>query len=216
MLNKEAGFQSIAPGLLEQVKKAVGILRSGGIVAYPTDTVYGLGSDVYNDEAVNKVFLAKNRPLNMPLPVLIADVSQLTGLAGTFPPYARTLMGKYWPGGLTIVFNKAAAFASLVLADSSKIAIRMPGHPVALMLIKELGRPISGTSANLHDHASTLTAGEVEKQLGGGVDFIMDAGRCRGGQESTIIDITVNPPAILRSGIIAENELMAVYSRQGN
>ncbi len=207
MLSKEAGFQNITPALLEQVKKAAAVLRAGGIVAYPTDTVYGLGSDVYNDEAVKKVFLAKSRPLDMPLPVLIADVSQLAGLTGTFPPYARTLMGKYWPGGLTIVFNKAASFTSLALAGSSKIAVRMPGHPVALLLIKELGRPISGTSANLHDHASALTAGEVEKQLGGGVDFIMDGGRCPGGQESTIVDVTVNPPVILRKGAIPEKEL---------
>lgn len=207
MLSKEAGFQNITSALLEQVKKAAAILRAGGIVAYPTDTVYGLGSDVYNYEAVKKVFLVKNRPLDMPLPVLIADVSQLAGLAGTFPPYARTLMGKYWPGGLTIVFNKAASFTSLALAGSSKIAIRMPGHPLALLLIKELGRPISGTSANLHDHASALTAGEVEKQLGGGVDFIMDDGRCPGGQESTIVDVTVNPPVILRKGAIPEKEI---------
>ena len=122
-------------------------------------------------------------------------------------------MDKYWPGGLTIVFNRAPAFHSLALADSGKVAIRLPGHPVTLRLIQKLGRPIVGTSANLHNSPAALTAAGVKKQLGDTVDFIIDGGPCPGGTESTIVDITVNPPVILRKGAIPEKEIMDLFNQ---
>jgi len=203
----------ITAALLGQVNRAAGILRSGGIAAYPTDTVYGLGADVFNDRAVTKVFTAKKRPPGMPLPVLIAETSQLRELVEVITPTAKILMDKYWPGGLTIVFNRAPAFHSLVLADSGKVAVRLPGHPVTLRLIQELGRPIVGTSANLHNSPAALTAAGVKKQLGDTVDFIIDGGPCPGGTESTIVDITVNPPVILRKGAIPEKEIMDLFNQ---
>jgi L-threonylcarbamoyladenylate synthase len=198
----------ITPELLEQVNKAAGIMRSGGIAAYPTDTVYGLGADVFNGRAVTKVFTAKKRPPGMPLPVLIAETSQLRELVEDIPPVARILMEKFWPGALTIIFHRRPAFKSLALAGSGKIAIRLPGHPLTLRLIKELGNPIVGTSANLHGYPATLTAAEVKEQLGDGVDFIIDSGPHPGGIESTIVDITVDPPLVLRKGAIAEKDLL--------
>jgi L-threonylcarbamoyladenylate synthase len=202
----------ITPELLEQVNKAAGILRSGGTVAYPTDTVYGLGADVFNGGAVTKVFTAKKRPPGMPLPVLIAQTSQLGELVEDIPPVARILMEKFWPGGLTIVFHRRPAFQSLVLAGSGKIAIRLPGHPLTLRLIVELGRPMVGTSANLHGYPATLTAAEVKEQLGDGVDFIINGGPCPSGIESTIVDVTVNPPLVLRKGAIAEKDLLDLFA----
>ena len=193
--------------LLGQVNRAAGILRTGGIAAYPTDTVYGLGADIFNDGAVRKVFTAKKRPSSMPLPILIAETSQLRELVDDITPAAKILMDKFWPGGLTIVFNRARTFKSLALADSGKIAVRLPGHPVALLLIRELGHPMVGTSANLHNSPAALTATEVKKQLGNAVDFIVDGGPCPGGIESTIVDISVNPPLILRKGAIPEKDL---------
>jgi len=202
----------ITPELLEQVNKAAGILRSGGTVAYPTDTVYGLGADVFNGGAVTKVFTAKKRPPGMPLPVLIAQTSQLGELVEDIPPVARILMEKFWPGGLTIVFHRRTAFQSLALAGSGKIAIRLPGHPLTLRLIVELGRPMVGTSANLHGYPATLTAAEVKEQLGDGVDFIINGGPCPSGIESTIVDVTVNPPLVLRKGAIAEKDLLDLFA----
>ena len=199
---------NIPTDILAQVKKCAAVMRAGGIAAYPTDTVYGLGADVYNGGAVAKVFAAKRRPLKLPLPVLIADTSQLDELTADIPPPAKLLMGRFWPGGLTIVFNKAPGFSSPVLCGSNKVAVRMPGHAVTLRLIKEVGRPIVGTSANLHGRSSVLTAAEVRDQLGASVDFILDTGPCPGGIESTIVDVTGNKPAVLRTGAISENDLV--------
>jgi L-threonylcarbamoyladenylate synthase len=198
----------ITAALLGQINRATGILRAGGIAAYPTDTVYGLGADIYNDYAVKKVFTVKKRPPSMPLPILIAEISQLQELVKDVRPVAGVLMEKFWPGGLTIVFHRQPAFKSLALADSAKIAIRLPGHPLTLRLIAELGHPIVGTSANLHGYPPALTAADVKEQLGNGADFIIDGGRCSGGTESTIVDVTVYPPLILRKGAIAEKDLL--------
>ena len=192
---------------LAEVKKCAGILRTGGIAAYPTDTVYGLGADVYNDGAVKKIFIAKQRPLNLPLPILIADISQLKELAADIPPLATKLISKFWPGGLTIIFKNSPAFHSLALAGSSRVAVRMPGHAITLSLIKEAGFPIVGTSANLHNLPAALTASEVSAQLGTAVDFILDGGACPGGMESTIVDVTGDKPAILRPGAVHEKDL---------
>jgi len=202
----------ITAALLGQVYKAAGILRAGGTAAYPTDTVYGLGANVFNDNAVKKVFSAKKRPPGMPLPILIAETSQLRELVEDIPPTAGILMEKFWPGGLTIVFHRRPAFQSLALADSGKIAIRLPGHPLTLRLIEELGLPIVGTSANLHGYPPALTAAEVKEQLGVGVDFIIDGSPCPGGIESTIVDVTVDPPLVLRKGAIDEKDLLYLFT----
>jgi len=212
-MNDKNNTSNIPAEILEQVKKCAAVMRAGGIAAYPTDTVYGLGADVYNVGAVAKIFAAKRRPLDLPLPVLIADISQLDKLTANIPPSAKQLMDKFWPGALTIIFDKAAAFDSPALASGGKVAIRMPGHAVTLRLITEAGGPIVGTSANLHGLPSTLTAAEVRTQLGSAVDFILDGGPCPGGVESTVVDVTVNPPAILRTGAISEKELMEFFSR---
>jgi L-threonylcarbamoyladenylate synthase len=205
---------NIPADLLEQVRKCAAVMRAGGIAAYPTDTVYGLGADVYNGGAVAKVFAAKRRPLNLPLPVLIADTSQLDELTADIPPAAKLLMDKFWPGGLTIVFNKKPGFNSPVLCGGSKVAVRMPGHSVTLRLIKEVGRPIVGTSANLHGQPSVLTAAEVSAQLGTAVDFILDGDPCPGGIESTVVDVSVDPPVILRQGAVPAKDIADLLNRE--
>jgi len=193
--------------IVKQVKECAAILTAGGIVAFPTDTVYGMGADIYNAEAVTKVFAAKRRPLNLPLPVLIADISQLDRLTADIPLPAKELMNRFWPGALTLVFKKSPVFNSLVLAGSSKVAVRMPGHAVALRLIEEAGCPIVGTSANLHNLPALLTAADVRDQFGSEIDYILDGGPCPGGVESTIVDVTGEKPVILRKGAIPEKDL---------
>jgi L-threonylcarbamoyladenylate synthase len=195
----ENGLSAI---MLQHIDKAADVLRRGGTAAYPTDTVYGLGADIYNADAVRKVYSAKRRPSSMPLPVLIADISQLNGLVSSMPPAALVLINTYWPGALTIILDKTPAFDSPLLSGGNKIAVRQPAHAITLQLIKELGRPITGTSANRHDMKTALTADEVREQLGSEVDFVLDGGRCPGGTESTIMDMTVSPPRIIREGAI--------------
>ncbi len=207
--------KTISSFLSEQVKQAVAVLHDGGIVAYPTDTIYGLGADIYNDKAIRKVFTAKNRPASMPLPIMIDNVEQLADLVSGQTAFSRALIKRFWPGGLTIIFNKAPKLHSLALAGSAKIGVRIPDHPVARLLIRELGRPIAGTSANLHTGKVALKADEVRDQLGSHVDYIIDAGRCTGGTESTIVDVTADPPVVIRRGAIGENEIMTEYRNKG-
>jgi L-threonylcarbamoyladenylate synthase len=201
---------NFSPQLVKKINRGAELLRAGGIVAFPTDTVYGLGADIFNDDAVKKVFTAKARPLSMPMPVLIADASGAEALVEEIPGVALALMEKFWPGGLTIIFKRNANLNSLVPGGSKKIGIRVPGHPLTRKLIELAGNPITGTSANLHDKPAALTAAEVKSQLGASVDLIIDGGACPGGVESTIIDVTVNPPALVRPGIIPLEAINAV------
>jgi L-threonylcarbamoyladenylate synthase len=202
-------MENMPESLWRQVEQAADILRGGGVVAYPTDTVYGLGADAYHDGAVRKIYAVKQRPAGLPLPILLADADQLHRISMS-NPLAQRLMRRFWPGGLTIIMYKSEDFKSLVLAGGVKIGVRVPAHPVPRALSRLLGRPLVGTSANLHDAPVTLTAAEVQDQLGGSIDFIIDAGPCPGGIESTIIDVTLTPPRILRQGIIPAGDVMAV------
>lgn len=192
------------------IEKAAQILKKGGVVAFPTDTVYGLGADAFNARAVQRVFEIKNRPRNLPLPILIAAVSQLNVLANPIPEVAWFLVRRFWPGGLTLVLNKADSVPSH-LSQGSTIGIRLPNHPICLALIQYAGNPIVGTSANISGQPAALTAVEVARQLGSKLDFIIDGGKCPGGRESTVVDVTREPPAILRHGIIPASEIEKVY-----
>lgn len=206
---------SFSTGLWEQIVLGAQVLRAGGTVAYPTDTVYGLGANVHQEDAVRKVFSCKARPLTLPMPVLIAERETVQDLATDLPAAAIMLMDRFWPGGLTIIFKRKPSFNSLVLAGSDRIGIRLPGHALTRELIRQAGSPITGTSANLHDKPSALTATDVRSQLGNCVDLIIDGGVCPGGVESTIIDVTVDPPAMVRQGIIPQQAINSTISIGG-
>jgi L-threonylcarbamoyladenylate synthase len=206
-------FELLPIKLQKEITRAVKILRSGGVVAYPTDTVYGLGCDIYDSVAVTRVYAVKGRPISAPFPVLISAIEQVDLLAAEISPFARTLMQKFWPGGLTIVFHKSPGLETLVLAGSHKIGLRIPGHPVPLLLVSQLGRPIVGTSANLHQKHTALSAAEIRKQLSNNVDLVIDGGPCRGGTESTVVDVTCTPPKIIRRGMIPEKAIMRIYGK---
>jgi len=192
--------------LQEEVEKGVKILKEGGVIAFPTDTVYGLGADVFNPSAVGRIYKIKRRPRHLPFPLLIADISQVTDVARPMSRIAWFLAKRFWPGGLTLVLPKTASLPAY-LAKGSSIAVRIPDHPICLALIQSLGNPIIGTSANLSGKPSILTADKVKQQLGGKVDLIIDGGRCPGGEESTIVDATGEAPVILRQGIIPKHEI---------
>jgi L-threonylcarbamoyladenylate synthase len=196
--------------LQREIEKGVKILQKGGVIAFPTDTVYGLGADAFNPMAVNRIYEIKNRPKHRQLPLLIADVERLTTLAEPIPEIAWFLARRFWPGGLTLVLPKTDSLPAY-LASEPNIAIRVPDHPACLALIQHLGNPIIGTSANISGQSAALTAEEVGQQLGGKIDFIINGGKCPGGKESTVVDATCEMPVILRQGIISSREIDKAY-----
>jgi len=179
----------LPPEIAEQVKKAVTILKEGGVVAFPTDTVYGLGALAESQKAVERVFALKKRSKTMPLPLLVSDMSHLDELAATPGPMAWRLATLFWPGGLTLIVPASKKVPKFI-GGGKKVALRIPDDAVALAIIKDLGKPIVGTSANYTGRPAAVTAAEVEQCFGDRVDLIIDAGRLPGGKESTIVDIT--------------------------
>ncbi len=197
----------------EQIEQGISILRKGGLVAYPTDTVYGLGAAMNLPQAVERIYTVKGRSVTSPLPLLLADESQIADVAAVIPLSARCFIRNFFPGALTLVLPASKAVPAVVTGGGGTVAVRVPGHPVPVALIKGLGVPIVGTSANLSGRPSLLTAGEVENQLGKKIDLIVDGGRCPGGKESTIVDVTGEIPVILREGAISREELERVCGR---
>ncbi len=193
-----------------QVREGVAVLRGGGIVAFPTDTVYGLGVCPYLHRAVERVYAVKERPLKMALPLLLSSTLQISEVAESVPPIARLLVEKFMPGPLTLVLYKSEGVPGIVTAGGITVAVRVPAHPVPVALALGLGAPISGTSANLSGKPSALAADEVHAQFGNKVDLVIDGGRCPGGRESTIVDVTGEVPVVLRKGAIDFGELKKV------
>lgn len=195
---------------IESVGIGAGILRDGGIVAFPTETVYGLGADAFNEQAVARVFACKGRPRFDPLIVHIAGAGQLPLLASDIPPAAALLVDRFWPGPLTVVLPKKGAVPDLVTAGLPTVAVRMPAHPAALELIRLAGTPVAAPSANRFGRISPTSAAHVTAQLEGLVDLIIDGGSCSVGVESTIVGFFGGMPRLLRAGGIPVEELEAV------
>ena len=191
----------------QQIEKGIAILRQGGIVAFPTDTVYGLGACANLHRAVERVYTVKERPRSLPLPLLLADVSQVIMVADSVPPIAWHLIHSFLPGALTIVLPKSNSVSDILTAGGTTIAIRIPDHAVPIALVQGLETPIVGTSANLNGQPSSLTAGEVCSQLEGKIDFIIDGGQGLEGKESTIVDVTGPIPVIRREGAISNEKI---------
>lgn len=189
------------------IQLAAELLRQGKLVAIPTETVYGLGADAKNPEAVKKIFVAKGRPSDHPLIVHIADVSDLPHWAVEIPPTAYTLAEKYWPGPLTLVLKKHPSVPYQVTGGQETIAIRIPNHPVALAVLQAFGGGIAAPSANRFCRISPTQASHVEEELGDKVDMILDGGACEVGLESTIVDLSQDNPRLLRPGQINKIEI---------
>ena len=187
------------PGVMEQAGR---ILRDGGLVAFPTETVYGLGGDALNPRASQKIYAAKGRPSDNPLIVHIADMEALKVLAREIPENALKLADRFWPGPLTMILNKSDAVPHETTGGLDTVAIRMPSHPAAYELIRSSGVYIAAPSANTSGRPSPTLASHVEEDLGGRIDMIIDGGRCDIGLESSIIDLSVPVPTILRPGYI--------------
>ncbi len=185
---------------MTKLKEAGQAIREGKIVAFPTETVYGLGADALNEEAIKKIFLAKDRPLYDPLIVHINCLEDAIDLVAELPPIARTLGQNFWPGPLTMVMKKSKKITDIVTSGLDTVAIRVPRHPVAQALIREAQKPIVAPSANLFTHVSPTKAQHVIDDLKGKVDIIIDSGETTVGVESTVVDVTELPLKILRLG----------------
>jgi L-threonylcarbamoyladenylate synthase len=182
------------------IQTAADIIRKGGLVAFPTETVYGLGADALNSEAVLSLFAAKKRPLDNPPIVHVADLKEVGRLVLEVPPKAKVLMEKFWPGPLTLIFKRSSLVPKVTVAGLDTVAIRMPQHKVALELIRQSRCPIAAPSANLAGKPSPTTAQHVYEDLNGRIDAILDGGATNIGVESTVVDLSGDPPILLRPG----------------
>jgi L-threonylcarbamoyladenylate synthase len=187
---------------LGAIRQAAEILRGGGLVAFPTETFYGLGAAGLDGVAVRRVFAAKGRPASMPLLLLVDSRAMAASVALEVPPRARELMERHWPGALTLVLRAAPHVPAEVTAGTGTVGVRISAHAVARALVSALGEPVTAPSANPTGAAPPVTAAEVLARLEGAVDLVLDGGPTAGGPPSTVLDVTVDPPRIIRQGAV--------------
>jgi L-threonylcarbamoyladenylate synthase len=194
----------------EAVTEAARVLRAGGLVAFPTETVYGLGANALDASAVPRIFAAKGRPANNPLIVHVAESAAARQVAADWPKAAALLAERFWPGPLTLVLPKRDIVPDVVTANGPTLAVRVPAHPVAQALLRAAGIPLAAPSANRSTELSPTRAEHVLRGLDGRIDVLLDGGPTAGGIESTVLDLTANPPRLLRPGLIGVAELEAL------
>jgi L-threonylcarbamoyladenylate synthase len=197
----------------EKIKIAAQTIREGGLVAFPTETVYGLGANALDERAVLRIFQAKNRPTDNPLIVHIANKEDVYLLAETVPSKAEILIDRFWPGPLTLLMPKSELVPAATTAGLVTVAIRMPSHPIARALIAEADVPIAAPSANLAGRPSPTTAQHVWDDLSGKIEVLIDGGEVGFGVESTVLDLTADPPTVLRPGPVTVGELRQILGR---
>jgi L-threonylcarbamoyladenylate synthase len=197
----------------EEIDAAVRSLSAEGVVAFPTDTLYGLGADVFSLPALERVISIKGRPPGLALPVLVSGWDQVGMVARDVPEAARLLARRFWPGPLTLVLAGLAHLPEPVTGGGDTVAVRMPAHWVPVALAGKLGRPITGTSANRSGEPDLLTVAAVEEQLGGRVDYIIRAGPTPKGTPSTVVDVTGGKPRLVRQGALPFEDVMAAWGR---
>jgi len=186
----------------EALAGALAVLRSGGVIVYPTETFYGLGADAGNEKAVEKIYAIKGRMFAKPLPLIIGNPNHLDRYAQQIPETARTLMADFWPGALTLVFEASGLVLPRLTGGTGKIGIRLSSHPVASRLSEMFSGPVTATSANLSGEKECSSADDIPEILRDRVDAVMDGGRTPGGLGSTVVDVTTDPPSLLRAGAI--------------
>lgn len=197
----------------DAIARAAAILDHGGLVAFPTETVYGLGADAANPEAVRRIFEVKGRPADHPVIVHVADAVDLGAWARTVPEAARRLAQAFWPGPLTLIVARSASVSDALTGGQDTVGVRVPSHPVAQALLRAFGRGIAGPSANRFGRISPTTADHVRAELGDRVDLVLDGGQAEVGIESTIVDVSGAWPALLRPGMIGASQLEAVLGQ---
>jgi L-threonylcarbamoyladenylate synthase len=187
---------------VRMIEEAAHVLEDGGVIGYPTETVYGLGADAYNEEALERVFKIKGRETGKPISVLVASMEMLKEITTRIPPVAMGLIRDHWPGPLTIIFEASKTFSTALVGESRKIGVRISPHRVPQRLLEILKRPITSTSANLSGMPSLSDPEELSRVFRGKIDLVLDGGETKGGGVSTVVDVTVSPPRVLRKGLV--------------
>jgi L-threonylcarbamoyladenylate synthase len=190
-----------------EIRRAAELLHQGRLVAFPTETVYGLGADATSDAAVRKIFAAKGRPATNPLIVHVADIEAAKRYTTDWSPAAQTLAARYWPGPLTLVLPRTSSIPDVVTAGKQTVGLRAPDHPLALALLRAFDGPIAAPSANRSNRVSPTTAQHVRDELKDSVDLILDGGPCAVGIESTVLDLSTDVPRILRPGAVTRKQI---------
>jgi L-threonylcarbamoyladenylate synthase len=211
-LQQRHGVTKVFQADAAAIREAAAILQRGGLVAFPTETVYGLGADAENAAAMRALFAAKGRPADHPVIVHLADASLVDPFAAEVPTAARKLAAAFWPGPMTLVLKRSKRISDLVTGGLETVGLRVPAHPVARELLKEFGGPIAAPSANRFGRVSCTRAEHVASELGNRVDLILDGGQCAVGLESTIIDLSGQRPAILRPGAVTAEQVAAALN----
>jgi len=195
------------------VSEVVRLLKTGSVIAYPTDTFYGLGADIYNKDAIDRIYSIKNRRSDKPIIILISDKKMLRPLIanGHVSPIAERLTDTFWPGPVTLVFNASDAVPALLTANTGKIGIRLPDNELCRLLIEELKHPITATSANISGEGSIDNPADVAKSLGDMIDVLVDGGKTKGGCTSTVVDVTNDEPVVLREGVIPNSVILGSF-----
>jgi L-threonylcarbamoyladenylate synthase len=205
---------TVLPASGEAIERAAEVLRAGGLVVFPTETVYGLGAAADNPAAIRAMFAAKGRPADHPVIVHLPDAAQLDRYAAEVPPAANQLAAAFWPGPMTLVLRRSERVSDFVTGGLPTVGLRVPGHPVAQQLLRAFGGPIAAPSANRFGRVSATCAEHVIEELAGRVDLILDGGPCEVGLESTIIDVTSQSPSILRPGAVTAEQVSAVLKSE--
>lgn len=203
-LQVDADHPQTLQAVIAPIKRAV---AEGGVIAFPTDTFYGLGVDPSNAEAVQKIFDIKERPADKPVLILIDDRKHLDDWVTEVPPLAETAMSAFWPGPLTLIFRARDTVPAVLTAGTGKIGIRLPGSAFTRQLIHDIGHPLTAPSANISETANPVTADDVNQAVGNKIDWIIDAGPAPGSAASTVLDTTTHPPVLIREGAVSRQDL---------
>ncbi len=207
-------IRTVDPGRVapDIIREAADIMGSGGVVVFPTTGLYGLGADIHNPEALDRIFQIKQRPIDKPLSVLIGEGDDLKGLVRHIPHQAALIAKRFWPGKVTIVYETEASLPERLTAGTGKIGVRLPGHPVAAALLRSLSFPITATSANLSGQPGCSQVVDLPPRVIDGVDLVLDSGPLMGGVGSTVVDVTIDPPRILREGMVSTADILAAIN----
>ena len=196
------------------IQEAAGVIRNGGVIAFPTRSLYGLGADAFNSAAVERIFKIKQRPAENPILILIDDRKRLKRLVPHISDAARDISERFWPGRVTLVFDAGGEVPDTLTAGTGKIGIRLAGHPVAAALARAIQGPITGTSANLSGRPGCYQIEDLHPEITEQLDLILDAGSLKGGRGSTVVDVTGEIPRVLREGVVSEKDILATHARR--